>query len=153
MQTSGISGSESQISLGFDPVAQPPEARRNDMNVMAESIADSLGEEDKIGNLSARRMSSFAIEALLGFGDYRISFASGVDDEQTADTIRRIAISQRRDLYRCGFRFFHTEDLRKAIASANFGPYACAFEKDGCLLMGDFRSQSRDRLEVYPLLM
>ena len=36
-----------------------------------------------------------------------------------------------------------------AIASANFGPYAHTFEKDDCFLLGDFRIQPRDQLEVY----
>ena len=36
-----------------------------------------------------------------------------------------------------------------AIASANFGSYAHTFEMDGSLLLGDFRIQSRDQLEVY----
>ena len=148
-KTSDIFGTESPSPLCRDPVAQPSEARRNDMNVMAESISDALGKEDTIGKLSARSVNSFTIEALRGFGGCRISFASGVDGEQVVDTHQRIAIAQRRDLYCYGFRFFPTEDMRKAIASANFGSYARKSEKDDCLLLGDFRSQSRDRLEVY----
>ena len=50
-----------------DPVDQTSNLYLGDMNVMAESIADSLGKEDKV---SVRRMNSFAIDALRGFGEY-----------------------------------------------------------------------------------
>ena len=93
-------------------------------------------------------MNSFTIEALRGFGEYRISFSSGVDGAQLVGTIQRIAISQRRDLYRYGFRFCLAESMCKAIASENFGSYAHTFEKGDCLLLGDCRSQARDQLEV-----
>ena len=79
------------------------------MNVMAESIADALGKDDKVGKMSTRRMNGFTTEALRGFGEHRAIFAAGVDGEQLTETLMRIAVSQRHDLYRFGFRFFITE--------------------------------------------
>ena len=78
MQTSEIFGGEAPIPLCRGPVVQPSEIRRNDMNVMAESIADALGKEgDKIGKLSARRMNSFSVESLRGFGGISRRFLFG----------------------------------------------------------------------------
>ena len=95
---SGIFGTESPIPLRRDQVV-------NDLSVMAESIADALGKEAKVGKLPARRMNSFTAEVLLGFGEYRASFASCADGAKLVDTIQRVAFSQRHDLYRYGFRF------------------------------------------------
>ena len=94
------------------------------MNVMAESTAGAMGKEEKVGKISVRRMNSFTIEALRGFGGYRIPCASGVGGDQSADTLQRIAIAQRHALFRFGFRFPTTESLRKAIATASFVSYA-----------------------------
>ena len=58
--------------------------------------------------------------------------------DQLVDTLRRIAISQRRDLYRIGVRFFMTENMRRATASENFGSYTHAHEKGDCVLLGVF---------------
>ena len=149
MRTAEIFGTEAPIPLCRDPVAQVSEIHRNDMNVMAESIADALRKGGKVGKLATRGANSFTIEALRGFGEYRISFASGVDGEQLVVTHRRVAISHRHDLYRYGFRFFLTDNMCKAIAASNFGSYAHSFEKDASLLLGDFRPQSRGQLEVY----
>ena len=153
IQTSEIFGTEAPIPLFRDPVVHSSDIRRDDMDAMGESIADAMGKEVKIGKFPDRRMNSFIIDAVRGFCEYRIPIESGVDGGILADTLRRIAISQRRDLYRYGFRFFLTASARKAIAMANFGPYAHAFEKGDFLLLGDFRGQSIDQLEVYRPLM
>ena len=119
------------------------------MNLMDEPIADAMGKEDKVGELSARRLISFTIDALRGIGEYRAPCASGVYVDQLVDTLHRIAISQRRDLPRFGPRSFSTDNMRNAIASANFGAYAYSHEIEDCVMLGDFRGNPRDQLEVY----
>ena len=148
VRTAEIFGTDAPIPLCRDPAAQASDAHRNDLNVMAESIAGAHGKEGDVAKLPTRTMDSFSTEALRGFGEYRVPFASGVDVEQLADTIRRIAVSRRRDLYRYGFRFFLTENMRNAIETPNFGSYAHSFVKEDCLFLGDFRAQSMGRLAV-----
>ena len=138
MRTAEIFGTEAPIPLCRDPATQPSETRRNEMNVMAESIADALCKDDKVGKMSTRGMNGFTTEALRGFGEHRVIFADGVDGERLTETLMRIAVSQRHDLYRFGFRFFITERVCKCVASASFGSYAHTFEEDDCLLLGDF---------------
>ena len=105
MQLSGIYGAEAPIPLRRDPVTMQSEQRRSDMIVMAESIADAMGGEEKVRKLPVRRMNSFALEALPGFGEYKVPFAAGVGGYQLVDTLQSTAISQRRDLFFFGFRF------------------------------------------------
>ena len=139
----------SPIPLCRDPGAMQSEQRRTDMSATAESVADAMGEEEKVGKLSARRMSRFPIDSIRGFGEYRTPFGSGVDVGRLVDTLQRIAISQRRDLFRFGFRFFGAESMCKAIAAASFGTYAHMREKEDCILLVDFRGQPRDQSQVY----
>ena len=54
MRHKEIFGSNSPIHLCRDAVSQMSESRRNDMNAMAESIADAIGKDDKVGKLSSR---------------------------------------------------------------------------------------------------
>ena len=61
-------------------------------------------------------MASFATEALRGFGGNRITFAAVADGGHLSDTQLGIAASQRRDLYRYGFRPVITEEMRKAVS-------------------------------------
>ena len=116
---------------------------------MAESIADAMGKEDKIGQLSARRMNSFTTDSILGFGEYRVPFDSGVGGANLVYTLKCIAISQRHEFFRFVFRFFSAESTWKAISAANFGPYAHLREKEDCILLGDFRGKPRGQLEAY----
>lgn len=67
-----------------------------DVNTMAESLACVICKEGRISKIYLRRMRRFALEALRGFGDYRIPFASGVDGEQLTVTMTRTAFSTSR---------------------------------------------------------
>ena len=155
MRTAEIFGTSAPIPLCVGPVAQrqsrelPENSRIVELSSMAETLAEVCGKEERATKLPHRRMHSFTIEALRGFGTYKVAFSAGVGGEQLTETLLRIAISQRHDLYRFGFRFFFTENLCKAVATGSFGSFAHDTEKEEVILLGDFRPQPRDKLEVY----
>ena len=72
---------------------------------MADPPAEAFGGEDRASEIPHRRMNGFTPEALRGFGTFKVAFDAGVGGDQIAETLMRIAIPQRRDMYRFGFRF------------------------------------------------
>ena len=155
MRTAEIFGTAAPTPLCSDPVTQrqsmdfPSNQRSAVLSSMAETLADVFGQKERATKLSHRRLHGFTLAALRGFGNYKVSFASGVDGEQLTGALLRLPISQRRDLYRFGFRFYFTGNLRKSVSTGSFGSFSHATEKGEVILLGDFRPQHRDKLEVY----
>ena len=116
--SSGNFGTDAPIPIGRDPVAQNSEQRRTDMNAVADSTADAMGKEEKAGQLSVRRMNIFTLVAPMIFSEYRIPPDAGLGGDQLVDALRRISISQRRDLYRFAPLFFLTENIRNDFSEA-----------------------------------
>ena len=114
IQTAEIFGTDDAITLSQDHATQRSDHRRNDMACMAESLAGVIGPDDRSGALPVRRRNSFVLEDLRRFGECNIPFSSGSDGEQRADTLLRIAIPHRRELYRYGFRFVLAENVRSS---------------------------------------